>query len=67
MDAWLDWLGFLCIALVAGWFFFRKHMAEGELAEREDDAQKNAPLFASGEGICGKDADDGDSDGDGDD
>ena len=51
MDAWLDWIGFLCIALVAGWFFFRKQMAENELAEREEDARKNAPLFSSGEGL----------------
>ena len=54
MDAWLDWIGFLCIALVAGWFFFRKQMAENELTEREEDARKNAPLFSSGEGLCGQ-------------
>ena len=54
MDAWLDWIGFLGIALVAGWFFFRKQMAENELTEREEDARKNAPLFSSGEGLCGQ-------------
>lgn len=58
MDAWLDWIGFLCIALVAGWFFFRKQMAENELTEREEDARKNAPLFSSGEGLCGQEGDD---------
>ena len=54
MDTWLEWIGFLCIALAAGWFFFHKRMAEGELAEKEEDARKNAPLFSSGEGICGQ-------------
>ena len=58
--------GFLGIALVAGWFFFRKQMAENELAEREEGARKNAPLFSSGEGLCGQEGDDGDGDGDGD-
>ena len=72
VDAWLDWIGFLGIALVAGWFFFRKQMAENELTEREEDARKNAPLFSSGEGLCGQEGDDGDGgdgggDGDGDD
>ena len=66
MDAWLDWIGFLGIALVAGWFFFRKQMAENELTEREEDARKNAPLFSSGEGLGGQVGDDGDGDGDGD-
>ena len=66
MDTWLEWIGFLCIALAAGWFFFRKQMAENELAEREEDARKNAPLFSSGEGLCGQEGDDGDGDGDGD-
>ncbi|MEF2679056.1 MAG: hypothetical protein U0M82_13770 [Bilophila wadsworthia] len=67
MDAWLDWIGFLGIALVAGWFFFRKQMAENELTEREEDARKNAPLFSSGEGLGGQEGDDGDAgDGDGD-
>ena len=69
MDAWLDWIGFLGIALVAGWFFFRKQMAENELTEREEDVRKNAPLFSSGEGLCGQEGDDGqggDGDGDGD-
>ena len=66
MDAWLDWIGFLGIALVAGWFFFRKQMAENELTEREEDARKNAPLLPSGEGLGGQEGDDGDGDGDGD-
>ena len=66
MDAWLDWIGFLGIALVAGWFFFRKQMAENELTEREEDARKNAPLFSSGEGLGGQEGDDGDDDGGGD-
>ncbi|WP_288714302.1 hypothetical protein [Bilophila wadsworthia] len=66
MDAWLDWIGFLGIALVAGWFFFRKQMAENELTEREEDARKNASLFSSGEGLGGQEGDDGDGDGDGD-
>ena len=68
MDTWLEWIGFLCIALAAGWFFFHKRMAEGELAEKEEDARKNAPLFSSGEGICGQDdgdGGDGDAEGDG--
>ena len=53
--------------LVAGWFFFRKQVAENELTEREEDARKNAPLFSSGEGLCGQEGDDGDAgDGDGD-
>ena len=49
-------------------FLFHKRMAEGELAEKEEDARKNAPLFSSGEGICGQDdgdGGDGDADGDG--
>ena len=66
MDAWLDWIGFLGIALVAGWFFFRKQMAENELTEREEDARKNASLFSSGEGLGGQEGDDGDGDGGGD-
>ena len=42
-------------------------MAENELTEREEDARKNAPLFSSGEGLCGQEGDDGDAgDGDGD-
>ena len=65
MDAWLDWIGFLGIALVAGWFFFRKQMAENELTEREEDARKNAPLFSSGEGLGGQEGGDGDDDGGG--
>ena len=54
------------LSLAAGWFFFRKQMAENELAAREEDARKNAPLFSSGEGLCGQEGDDGDGDGDGD-
>ena len=45
---------FSVYCLVAGWFFFRKQMAENELAEREEDARKNAPLSPRARGFAGR-------------
>lgn len=45
---------FCVLPLSQDGFFFRKQVAENELTEREEDARKNAPLFSSGEGLCGQ-------------